>query len=252
MRAVLAERGVPEMSRGGRGEATQRQKGSSLLTRHPRRTDAGDEPPRRGGFSPRARGGTSSARGAEASPCRPFLGGLAWIACLLVVGCSSVGLSNRMRDLADVATLSCGYGLGARARVGPLGTGLFANRDLGGLRGGDARLWGGNPNGSFLTDVDLLLYRMEVFPAPGDAVERRGKDFMAIGLGPWTRTFVLPFGRDRPPPTLYTQIEVAVGCGPSVRLGLNPGEMVDFLLGFLGLDLVGDDLQPPREFPPLP
>ena len=50
------------------------------------------------------------------------------------------------------------------------------------------------------------------------------------------------FDDDHPPKAcFYTQIEVAAGAGGSVRLGFNPGELLDFLFGWLGADLYGDD-----------
>ena len=43
-----------------------------------------------------------------------------------------------------------------------------------------------------------------------------------------------------------TRVEAEVSLGVvSVRAGLNPLEIIDFLLGFLGFDIAGDD--PPRE-----
>lgn len=40
----------------------------------------------------------------------------------------------------------------------------------------------------------------------------------------------------------YTEVQVAVGVGFMIRLGVNPGEFLDFLLGFTTLDLYGDDV----------
>ncbi|MCU0612913.1 MAG: hypothetical protein MUE60_14135 [Candidatus Eisenbacteria bacterium] len=170
---------------------------------------------------------------------------------LAAATCSSPYLTNRVRDAADIATVSFGYGVGARARVSAIGTGVFANRDLGGLRGGHFDPWWGDENGSFLTDVDLLIYRMEVFPAPGEAPDRRHKGFMAVGVGPWTRAgeFEL-FRQSSRTPHFYTQIEVAAGLGPSLRVGFNPGELLDFLFGLSGADLFGDDIEDDDEHDP--
>ena len=38
-------------------------------------------------------------------------------------------------------------------------------------------------------------------------------------------------------------MEVAAGLVGGIRLGFNPGELLDFIMGFLGLDLYGDDLE---------
>ena len=40
-----------------------------------------------------------------------------------------------------------------------------------------------------------------------------------------------------------TQLELALGLGGSLRLGLNPGELLDFLLGWLTIDLYDDDIE---------
>ena len=37
----------------------------------------------------------------------------------------------------------------------------------------------------------------------------------------------------------YGQVEVAVGVGPGVRVGVNFVEIVDFIVGFVGIDLCG-------------
>ena len=45
----------------------------------------------------------------------------------------------------------------------------------------------------------------------------------------------------------YTQIEVAVGFGGTLRLGCNPGEALDFIAGWFGIDIFGDDLNANRK-----
>ena len=40
-----------------------------------------------------------------------------------------------------------------------------------------------------------------------------------------------------------TQIEACVGIGWGARVGFNPGELADLLLGFAGIDIYGDDLE---------
>ena len=37
------------------------------------------------------------------------------------------------------------------------------------------------------------------------------------------------------------EVDVVVGLGGTLRLGLNPGEFVDFILGFVGIDFMRDD-----------
>ena len=54
--------------------------------------------------------------------------------------------------------------------------------------------------------------------------------------------FWTPPPPESPNPARWTQIEVAAGLFGDVRLGFNPGELLDFLLGFFGADLYGDDI----------
>ena len=42
-------------------------------------------------------------------------------------------------------------------------------------------------------------------------------------------------------PHYYTQIEVSAGVAGGVKVGFNPGELLDFVLGWFGLDIFSDD-----------
>ena len=58
--------------------------------------------------------------------------------CLLTVGCAgNAYLTDRGRDLADVLTLTVGYGGGAKARVGPIQAAVLYMDTRAGLQGGD-------------------------------------------------------------------------------------------------------------------
>jgi hypothetical protein len=46
------------------------------------------------------------------------------------------------------------------------------------------------------------------------------------------------------PAPYWTNIEVSAGVLVGVRVGFNPGELLDFLLGFTTLDIYGDDVHP--------
>ncbi len=67
----------------------------------------------------------------------------------------------------------------------------------------------------------------------------RGKD---VAYRPSCIPFWDPPPPEPPNPARWTQFEVAAGLLGGVRLGFNPGELLDFLLGFFGADLYGDDL----------
>lgn len=75
----------------------------------------------------------------------------------------------------------------------------------------------------------------------------RNKEFRALA----------PFGTEKPahrfrslsrdddvdlaPPAYFTQLEISLGFYGGVRLGINPGELLDLLLGFFTIDLYADD-----------
>jgi hypothetical protein len=154
-------------------------------------------------------------------------------------GCSKTGYwQDRGWDAADVFTASFGYGAGASARVGPLvGPSLIVQFDQCGLRGGDffAR-WGQD-----LGSVHFLLVGGDTFYSDSDIPDIRKKEYS-------TWWFLVPISLNHPethePTPLYyfTQIEATVALGGSIRLGFNPGELVDLLSGILGYDLYKDDL----------
>ena len=165
------------------------------------------------------------------------------VGCLISILCATFAgpgyLGNRMRDAADVFTATVGAGLGAKTRVGPAQLGILLASDMWGLRGGQyGNLW---INGRKTQNDDWLA------PWPPDRVfgeehalydeeipNRRGKGFHAKSP--------LPVIGLAPNPAYYTQMEVVIGVGVSVRLGFNPGELLDFLLGWANIDIYGDDL----------
>ncbi len=187
-----------------------------------------------------------------------------------LTGCASTKayFVDRGRDAADIVTVTVGVGLGAKARVGFVQTGLLGNRDIVGLR-----------SGQFFTSSDLepesygdylmsnssdveagpvmllglpLLYLIPDWGDGGGAKTFRnycsGNDqFRLTGL-PKERgkeidsaSWVLFVIHDSP--QHLGQIEVVVGVIGSVRVGLNAGEFADLLLGWFGIDLFDDDIE---------
>ena len=177
-------------------------------------------------------------------------------------GCASTGYwANRRRDAADMATVTVGAGIGGKAHVGPLQAGMFFNCAEAGLRGG-----GIVKNGIFemsemkwpkSLDAIFWAFGGEIFEGGPLSLER-GKAYQAVTLFYLTASLPeslpasLMYGpkTTRPsgivakynPIPYWTQIEAAVGLGGTLRLGLNPGEMLDFILGFTTLDIFGDDI----------
>ena len=190
---------------------------------------------------------------------RSFLRKARWVllvqiaGCLLSALCSGCATSgyvgDRMRDAGDVFTATAGMGFGAKARVGPIQAGALYNIDMWGLRGGD---FGSVPWYETCT-------RDGLFPFPANWIEypmvkaghfghetfahncrhatswQRGKGFIAHAPLP-----ILGVAKQ---PEYYTQIEVVVGMFGSIRLGFNPGELLDFALGWTTLDIYSDDIR---------
>jgi hypothetical protein len=170
---------------------------------------------------------------------------------------------DRWADTKDIFTASVGTGGGARARVGPLNAGLFLNSDLAGLRGGECFRLSDGPLIGGDSDAVLLLFYGDQFdlryppvapakstsPRPryqvvSDTLAERNKCFRS-GIMPLPSPLTL-FELPKTP-YYYTQLEVAVGVGGTLRLGFNPGEVLDFLLGWTTLDIFRDDREARRE-----
>jgi hypothetical protein len=156
-------------------------------------------------------------------------------------GCASskAYLVNRGRDAADIFTATIGLGVGVKARGGPLQTGLLAQSDLVGLRGGTFPfVYDRNQYEIFPTiDLQAVYCGVEQFDADGYLTANRYKDFETQSMIPIYHTDSTPC------PYYYTQIDVVVALGPSIRLGCNPGEFLDFLLGWGTIDIFNDDIE---------
>lgn len=198
------------------------------------------------------------------------------LACACVLGgCASAGtyLSQRGRDAADIFTLTLGVGDGAIVRAGPVHVSAIVTSDLMGLKGGQLfsngnDLMHNEQKLAFLPiprsqdwatrrrelDEDEKLrakaegvewkrekprwepnrFGSDIFrQEQGEPCDVRGKNFMASSA--------FPFWVAADNPAYYSQIEVAGGILLSVRAGFNPGELLDFVLGWVGVDIYRDD-----------
>jgi hypothetical protein len=166
----------------------------------------------------------------------------------LCSACATSGPAlDRQRDAADIFTAVLGTGLGVKARIGPLQFALLG--DLGGigLRGGTTFcLIGNEPPGDSMELAEGLV-NVDGF-APDSRSTRvtfdRRKAYGAVGV----LVFTVPQPADGlhwydTAPYYFTQLEVVVGLGLSARLGFNPGELLDFTLGWFGIDIYNDDLE---------
>jgi hypothetical protein len=186
---------------------------------------------------------------------------------LLCVGIGGSGcayLKDRGNDALDTFTVAGGVGGGAKVRIGFLQTGFLMNLDELGMRYGKFfKGWGdgGHPT----LDIDFLVSRAEDSALPHDA---RGKEYSSgggiavediVGDNSWAYGYWIFSGVDRDdakryaervnevngfyfPHPHYTAIEVCAGWGGTLRLGVNPGELLDFILGWTTLDIYGDDI----------
>jgi hypothetical protein len=152
---------------------------------------------------------------------------------LLLTGCAGYW-RDRGRDAGDILGASIGPGIGATAQVGPAAAGLGVHLGLDGWEDG-ARVEGfGHAPGSFAGSLVIISTK---YGSEGAA--DRGKAYRVDTLG------VLPVGPAAGammPASYFTKVEVSVGFLASVKVAMNPGEILDFLLGFVGLDIYSDDL----------
>jgi len=157
---------------------------------------------------------------------------------LSVSGCSSVNsyYVDRERDALDIFSASVEYGIGAKARFGPIGTGLIYSASSYGLRGGEIVRC---TNEEEALDFEAVIIGMDGFNS-GNPLRNKSCGSMNI-LG-----FNYPVSFKTPPPPhpyyFYTQLDVAVCVIGGGRFGFNIGELADFALGWFGIDIYGDDV----------
>ena len=167
-----------------------------------------------------------------------------------VSGCASTKgyLVDRGRDAGDIFTVTAGIGLGAKIRVGPLQPALIIGSDRIGLRDGvlfvdpTPRVFGGGKhNWEMFVPVPVLpkdffgaTCGIEGVRASHYGDERHEDEILAVSRYP-----LLAEGSRA---SYYTQVEAALGLGLFLRCGVNPGEMLDFVLGWFGVDVFKDDI----------
>ena len=178
---------------------------------------------------------------------------------LLCTGCASSDyLTNRGADACDILSFGFGYGAGASVQAGPLMTSIGLIACPYGVHGGDAGLcgaseeWGGVVVGR--KEVGLKVgcrkeyavdhYLGVVFPSHRGVLE---EDPLATLVQPYELLPVLwqllanvwP-GTWRKHPEVVN-VGISVGAGGALRMEFSPLETVDFLLGWVMIDLPADD-----------
>lgn len=161
---------------------------------------------------------------------------VAGTASLLFAGCAGYW-RDRGRDAGDMVTASVGFGLGAGVQAGPAATGVGLQFTLVGIDDGSfIDLEGHLPP---VVEGGMIVASVKV-GGENDDPRHRGKGYMVP-----TFAGVIPgmwVDDAKAAPHYWTKVDVSVSLGVGGRLGFNPGELVDFLLGFAGLDVYGDDL----------
>ncbi len=182
-------------------------------------------------------------------------------------GCTTTYWADRRNDAADVITVSAGEGFGVKARAGPVSLGVLWFQDCAGIRAGTMGVYEGD-----CKDLCFIVPVSETCKIKGS----RTKDFVTKGFyfrphssrnGGWTGGSIDLSGLDGRGLLVIAAVAVAIGSitipteaeihtrwsffsevesvaafGPGLRLGINPAEFVDFLLGFVGIDLFQDDM----------
>ncbi len=155
---------------------------------------------------------------------------------------------DRTRDAGDIVSLTAGVGLGAKARTGPIHIGLLWYQGTLGYSYGWVD-WGNE------MDFDWTAGTFEFSDLGSD----RGKEYGASGGIPTflsdSRATAFPFlsaidnsivykesHRDPLFDPFYSQIEICGGMVGCMRLGVNPGELADFVIGWFGVDFFDDDI----------
>ena len=179
----------------------------------------------------------------------------------VTVGCvSSKGyFGDRARDAADILTVTTGPGYGVDARFGPMSVGVAHTHDQLGLMCGEVFSRKYAELGPEHL-VWLALFMDDMVPLPFTAghrtmetnrqdehafrtTEQRHKAY-EMGSFLFIPFFTYPTGEGAGYAKLYaaTQIEASIGLGWAARIGFNPVEFLDFLLGWTTIDIFDDDL----------
>jgi hypothetical protein len=180
-----------------------------------------------------------------------------------MAGCSAPAYwADRKRDAADIFTFIIGEGWGLKGRVSFVNVGAFYNSDFWGLRCGTAFALSRDKRWRYIGevvspvplpvqvghmspwwwpisadsfDIEHLREGYSTYTEGSGLAARRGKQY---GAG----MFWIPFLSFSDRPFYYTEVEAAGGLWYTARLGFNPGELLDFLLGWTTIDIFDDDV----------
>lgn len=186
---------------------------------------------------------------------------------LAAASCSTSYMTHRARDASDILTVAFGDGAGATARVGPVHAGLLYTREWFVLKSGEGLSCSRYDEISGTLDPLIVLPNLGGGPwvfyhqyfdggrktVPGFHGKKeklsgaRGKQYRVSGNGPFIAIPVLTEldrrAGYRYPVCFLTDVEVAAGLVKTLRISVNPGELLDFVLGWTTLDFPRDDYE---------
>jgi len=154
-------------------------------------------------------------------------------------GCARPGyFADRLNDSADILSLTVGVGVGGKISAGPLYVNALgvSHRDLAGVRYGDF----------LISHADSSDSEIGSWFGFGQSYHSRTELQKSRNKAPEYSFTEIPFlmtnqrGADADP----LAIDCVLGLGLSVRFGISPLELVDFIFGWTTLDLLQDDISP--------
>ena len=158
---------------------------------------------------------------------------------LLINGCAY--MDKRMADFKDIGTLAIETrGVNAEIQILPLTLGAgYANGKGYGLRSGTI--------GEYeYKEYGVAIIGRKIFKGTS---ERGEKDYDYMYANPFSSSpgidenkngpRVHPLGKTSP--AYWWNVEAAVHLGVGIRAGVNLAELLDFFLGFAGIDILNDD-----------
>ena len=151
-------------------------------------------------------------------------------AAMLVGGCTTAYWQDREHDAADIATITVGMGGGVFVQAGPKPIGYGFIIDAFGVEDGKIGLV------PYATALKGVAKRFAVYDFD-DIRVKRGKLPPLLKDGDEKRSL----------PTMphhWTELRLFIGVTVfSMSAGVNPGELADFALGWIGVDIYGDDTE---------
>lgn len=167
-------------------------------------------------------------------------------AAIALMGCERPYAVDVCRDVLDIFTVAVGVGAGAKVRVGPIAPAFIVNSNVVGLVGGDTFCeMGEEPvhGGDLSPLIPYLLFACDKGNNGSRLAVNRDKAYEGL----YFLVFPMPgeFESINPhyPASYLTQIEATGGLGLTLKLGFNPGELLDFVLCLFSVDIYGDDLE---------